>query len=182
MKTYLPGIIVIEPEVHSDPRGHFLEMYHEKRYHEMGMTTAFVQDNLSHSIKGVLRGLHYQLNHPQGKLVSVIKGTIFDVAVDIRFRSPTFGQWMGIELSAENQKQLYIPPDFAHGFYVLSEEAIFHYKCTDYYYPQDEYGILWNDKEMNIQWPNIKNPLLSSKDQQFPLLNTIPPNNLPLGK
>lgn len=149
----IPEVIVIEPDVFGDERGYFLETWHSVRYAEAGIDKVFVQDNCSRSRRGVLRGLHYQLNRPQGKLVSVSSGRVFDVAVDIRRGSPWFGHWVGAELSDTNHKQLYLPPGFAHGFCVLSESADFTYKCTDYYAPDDEHGILWNDPDIGIQWP-----------------------------
>jgi dTDP-4-dehydrorhamnose 3,5-epimerase len=167
----LSGLIIIEPNVFNDHRGHFYEVFQSKRYEELGIPP-LVQDNTSRSKRHVLRGLHYQLPHPQGKLVWVTQGTVWDVVVDIRLTSPTFGQWFGITLSDENHTQFYIPPGFAHGFCVLSEEADFHYKCTDYYYPGKEHGIAWNDTQLNIPWP-VKNPLLSPKDEIFPSLHEI---------
>lgn len=169
-KTSLPGVILIEPKVFGDNRGFFLESYHAQRYEQEGLPGQFVQDNHSRSVQGTLRGLHYQLQHPQGKLVWVVVGEVFDVAVDIRQGSPTFGQWFGTYLSAENHHQLYVPPGFAHGFSVISDTAEFLYKCTDFYTPGDEYGILWNDPVLNIDWP-IDTPMLSAKDEQLPLLS-----------
>lgn len=160
----LPDLFVIQPKVYSDDRGFFLETWQKERYKEIGIKEDFVQDNWSRSTKGVLRGLHYQKDHPQGKLVSVRQGRIYDVAVDIRPESPTFGEWFGEELSDENYLQLYIPPGFAHGFAVLSEVCDFSYKCTDYYHPGDEGGIVWNDETLNINW-RIENPIISEKDQ-----------------
>lgn len=175
----LPGIIVIEPDVYEDARGYFLETYHAKKYADAGIPGPFVQDNFSRSIRGTLRGLHYQRSHAQGKLVSAAEGVVFDVAVDIRAGSPTFGKWFGVELSAENKRQLYIPPGFAHGFCVLSEVAAFSYKCTDFYVPQDEGGILWNDPAIGIPWP-VSVPLLSAKDQAYKCLADIPLTDLPV--
>jgi len=172
-KTNLDGIVVIEPKVFGDHRGFFYESYHYQRYCDAGITAVFVQDNQSRSVKNTLRGLHYQVNPGQGKLVRVIDGEIFDVAVDVRWQSPTFGQWFGINLSAENKKQLYIPVGFAHGFCVLSDFAEVNYKCTDYYSPKDERGILWNDPALAIEWP-IENPILSVRDQQHPRFSAIP--------
>jgi dTDP-4-dehydrorhamnose 3,5-epimerase len=151
--TRIPEVLLVEPQVFGDPRGYFFESWHGQKYAEQGLTASFVQDNQSRSHKGVLRGLHYQLQQPQGKLVSVLSGSVFDVVVDIRLGSPTFGQWVGLELSAENHHQLYIPPGFAHGFCVLSAVADFFYKCTDYYAPEHEHGILWNDPDIGIRWP-----------------------------
>lgn len=166
MKTPLEGVLVIEPDVFRDPRGFFLETYHAPRYSQAGIPGPFVQDNLSWSTRGILRGLHYQLTKPQGKLVTVVKGTVFDVVVDIRRGSPTFGQWYGTELSADELKQLYIPPGCAHGFCVVSDEAGFLYKCTELYLPADERGIIWNDPTLAISWP-VTAPILSKKDQGY---------------
>jgi len=174
----LPGVLIIEPKVFDDDRGYFLESFHASRYAEYGIPGPFVQDNHSHSVKDVLRGLHYQLEHPQGKLVSVCSGKVFDVAVDIRTGSPTFGQWEGLVLSEKNHRQLYIPPGFAHGFCVLSEKADFQYKCTNYYHPEDEGGILWSDSDIRITWP-CRNPVLSNKDQGYQQLRDIPVDRLP---
>jgi dTDP-4-dehydrorhamnose 3,5-epimerase len=165
-ETSLPGLVLIEPDLYRDPRGVFWEAYREERYKSIGIHGPFVQDNFSWSIRHTLRGLHYQLRRPQGKLVMVVQGAVYDVAVDIRCGSPTFGQWYGIELSDENMRQLYIPPGFAHGFCVLSDRAGFFYKCTDVYQPADERGIIWNDPALNISWPT-DTPFLSPKDQAF---------------
>ena len=167
--TPLKGLFQIEPDVFGDARGKFVEIFRESRYDAAGIDKPFVQDNFSWSVRGTLRGLHYQLSRPQGKLVTVVKGTVYDVAVDIRQGSPTFGQWYGVELSDSNMRQLYIPPGFAHGFCVLSEDAGFLYKCTDVYSPTDERGILWNDPALAIAWP-VKTPLLSAKDQAYKCL------------
>jgi len=169
LPTDHPELLLIEPDVHRDARGFFLESYHASRYADLGIPDVFVQDNHSRSGRAVLRGLHYQLDHPQGKLVRVVSGRIFDVAVDIRKGSPYFGRWFGVELSGENQHQLYIPPGFAHGFCVLSEQVDFLYKCTDYYVPGDEYGIAWNDPALAIAWPEM-DYLLSDKDRNYPVL------------
>jgi dTDP-4-dehydrorhamnose 3,5-epimerase len=169
IQTPLPGVLVIEPQVFKDDRGFFLQSYHEKQFWDAGIPETFVQDNHSFSQRGTLRGLHYQLKHPQGKLVRVVSGEIFDVAVDIRQGSPTFGKWVGDVLSAENKKQLYVPQGFAHGFCVLSETADFLYKCTDFYTPGDEYCIRWDDSDININWP-IRDPILSAKDGAAPSL------------
>lgn len=170
--TSLRGALVIEPDVHRDPRGFFLETFHLKKYAEGGLDLSFVQDNHSRSIKGTLRGLHGQLNRPQGKLVRVTKGEIFDVAVDARPQSATFGQWVGVVLSDENFKQFYVPPGFLHGFYVLSSSVDVEYRCTDYYDAQDEIGVLWNDPKLAIDWPD-KSPLLSDKDKKLPLFEQV---------
>ena len=166
----IDGLYVIEPTVFADERGYFMETYNQRDLAEAGLDVRFVQDNQSMSKQGVLRGLHYQICYPQGKLVRVVRGEVFDVAVDLRPDSPTFGQWQGEYLSAENKKQLYIPEGFAHGFYVLSEEAEFCYKCTDYYHPGDEGGIRWNDPDIGVAWPLREDlPLtLSEKDQKQP--------------
>lgn len=165
-KTKLAGVVIIKPKVFGDERGFFVESYNYQRYQqEAGITLPFVQDNRSHSQKGVLRGLHFQKTHPQGKLVSVTQGSVYDVAVDIDPKSATFGQYVAVELTAENHLQLYVPPGYAHGFCVLSDTADFTYKCTDYYHPEDEGGLAWDCPDIAIEWP-ISNPQLSSKDQQ----------------
>jgi len=164
VKTKLHDCVIIEPKVFGDERGFFLETFQAERYADLaGITLSFVQDNHSRSSKAVLRGLHYQKTKPQGKLVRVVRGEVYDVAVDIRQGSPTFSQWEGVILSEENKRQFWVPPGFAHGFLVLSDTADFEYKCTDYYDPSDEGSILWNDSDLNIPWP-IDNPLLSNKD------------------
>jgi dTDP-4-dehydrorhamnose 3,5-epimerase len=164
-----PEVLLIEPDVFADARGFFMETFHAQKYAAAGLPTGFVQDNHSRSAAGVLRGLHYQLEHPQGKLIRVATGSVFDVAVDIRTGSPRFGQWVGVELSGQNHRQLYVPPGFAHGFCVLSEQADFLYKCTDLYVPGDEYGIAWDDPDLAIDWPAM-DYLLSDKDKDFPRL------------
>lgn len=169
IKTSLPEVILLEPKRHGDNRGFFLETYREDILKEAGITEIFVQDNHSRSKRGILRGLHYQLVQPQGKLVRVASGKVFDVAVDIRTGSPTFGQWYGTTLDEESMRMMYIPPGFAHGFLVLSDIADFIYKCTDYYHPQSEQGILWNDPAIGIEWP-IKDVQLSEKDCNNPVL------------
>ncbi len=168
-ETEIKDVILVEPDIFPDERGYFCETYHEPRYVEGGIGLHFVQDNESQSHRGVLRGLHYQLNRPQGKLVRVIRGEIFDVAVDIRRGSPNFGKWVGTNLSGENKLQLYIPPGFAHGYCVLSETAVFAYKCTDIYVHEDERGIRYDDPELGIDWP-IREPIISEKDSLSPLL------------
>jgi dTDP-4-dehydrorhamnose 3,5-epimerase len=173
IKTKLQGCIIIEPNVFVDERGFFLETFQVERYANLaGIDSPFVQDNYSRSSKGVLRGLHFQKTKPQGKLVRVVKGEVYDVAVDIRKDSYTFGHWEGVILSEENKRQFWVPPDFAHGFLVLSETADFEYKCTDYYDPSDEGVITWNDKNLDISWP-IENPILSDKDSKALTLNDI---------
>ena len=151
----IKGLCVIAPAVHGDARGYFMETYNQRDMEENGLNMVFVQDNQSRSTKGVLRGLHFQKQFPQGKLVRVISGTVFDVAVDLRGGSETFGKWFGVELTAENKKQFYIPEGFAHGFLVLSDTAEFCYKCTDFYRPEDEGGLAWNDPKIGIAWPNV---------------------------
>lgn len=178
-RTRLPEVLLIQPRIFRDPRGHFLETYQRRRYHELGLPEAFVQDNLSCSGQSVLRGLHYQLGRPQGKLVMAVAGTIFDVAVDIRRGSPRFGQWVGLELSAESCRQLFVPAGFAHGFSVLSQTASVLYKCTDYYCPPDERGLRWDDPRLAIEWPHNR-PILSDKDRAYPVLDETAPENLPL--
>ncbi|QRF89068.1 dTDP-4-dehydrorhamnose 3,5-epimerase [Alcaligenes faecalis] len=173
LPTALPGVLIIEPQVFGDHRGFFKETFSAQRYQEQaGITLPFVQDNHSRSGKGVLRGLHFQKTRPQGKLVSVGTGAVFDVAVDINPQSATFGQYVGVELSDTNHRQLWIPPGYAHGFCVLSDTADFLYKCTDYYFPQDEGGLAWNCPEVNIAWP-IAEPQLSPKDQHYPQLSEL---------
>ena len=166
IETRLPGVLIVEPVVHGDTRGFFLETYHAERYAEAGITGPFVQDNHSRSEPGVLRGLHYQKTRPQGKLVRCVRGSIWDVAVEIRRESPHFAQWVGIELTAENKRQLWIPPGFAHGFCVPTVESEVEYKCTDYYHPEDEGGAIWNDPTLAIRWP-ISTPKISEKDSFY---------------
>ncbi len=178
MPVGLPEIVLIEPRVFEDRRGYFLETYQSQRYADLGMAAGFVQDNLSYSRKGVVRGLHYQLQQPQGKLVMVLQGEVIDVVVDIRLDSPNFGKWSKNCLSAENHRQLYVPPGFAHGFMVTSETAIVLYKCTDYYHPGDEYGIRWNDANLGIDWPAVE-AILSDKDGKYPALKDVSPAQLP---
>lgn len=173
----LAGLLIIEPKVFGDARGFFLESWNERRYAEVGIGERFVQDNFSFSRRGILRGLHFQNPTAQGKLVSVMQGEVFDVAVDIRVGSPTFGRWHGLRLSGEDKRQFYIPPGFAHGFAVLSEGALFHYKCTEFYSPENERAVRWNDPDLQIEWP-IESPILSSKDAAAPLLRDVPPAQL----
>ncbi len=190
-KAPIEGLYIIEPTVHGDSRGYFMETYNQRDMEKAGLNMTFVQDNQSMSTKGVLRGLHYQINHPQGKLVRVIKGKVYDVAVDLRNNSETYGKWFGVELSEENKKQFYISPGFAHGFLVLSDTAEFCYKCTDFYHPNDEGGLAWNDPSIGINWPGIVGeykgsanvegyifedglPLnISEKDQKWLTLNNL---------
>jgi dTDP-4-dehydrorhamnose 3,5-epimerase len=176
--TTLPDVFLIEPKVFTDQRGFFLESYHREKYAALGIHDEFVQDNHSQSVRGTLRGLHYQLQHPQAKLCRVVRGEVLDVVVDIRLGSPTFGLWAGAVLSAENKRQIYVPRGFAHGFLVLSETAEFLYKCSDFYYAEHEHGVLWNDPELKIEW-NITNPILSAKDQTYLPLNQVSPALLP---
>lgn len=178
IETNLPGVLIIEPKVFGDSRGFFFETWQKARYEEAGIKGNFVQDNCSFSTRGVLRGLHFQNPHAQGKLVSVLQGEVYDVAVDIRHGSPTFGQWTGVVLSGENHQQLWIPEGFAHGFCVLSETAYFSYKCTDLYTPSAEGGIIWNDPDIGINWP-ISQVTLSDKDQRYPRLQDVAPDRLP---
>ncbi|MDP4143922.1 MAG: dTDP-4-dehydrorhamnose 3,5-epimerase [Bacillota bacterium] len=168
-KTSIEGVYVIEPTVFGDSRGYFMETYNYEEFKEAGLDMSFVQDNQSKSKKGVLRGLHFQRQHPQGKLVRVISGEVFDVAVDLRRNSETYGKWVGVTLSSENKKQFYIPEGFAHGFVVISEEAEFVYKCTDLYHPEDEGGIAWDDPDIDIKWPikDKRNIMLSEKDKEL---------------
>lgn len=175
----LPEVIIIEPNLYKDARGHFFEGFQSKRYKEIGIQEQFVQDNYSRSIKNTIRGLHYQLHYPQGKLVGVTFGIVFDVIVDIRLHSPTFSKWIYVELSDNNARQVYIPKGFAHGFCVLSDMADFYYKCSDYYTPNDDYGIAWNDIDLNIQWPINDTPILSQKDQTYLPFKQISSDKLP---
>lgn len=178
VETALPGVVLLEPEAYGDERGFFMETWNRRRYEELGLPADFVQDNLSYSKGGVLRGLHFQNPDPQGKLVSVVLGEVFDVAVDVRVGSPTFGAWTGVTLSAENRRQLYVPEGFAHGFLATREEVLFAYKCTAYYNPQTEQSLLWNDPDIDIGWP-VVDPVLSTKDGSAPRLAEILPEKLP---
>ena len=179
IETKLPGVVIIQPKIFPDARGFFLESYHALRYKQSNIDVTFVQDNLSRSTRGVLRGLHCQLEQTQGKLVYATRGSVFDVAVDIRSGSPTFGQSVSAILDDQNHQQLYVPPGFAHGFCVLSDEADFMYKCTDYYHPASEIGVRWDDPDLKISWP-ITQPLLSARDQNYPRLKDIPVSKLPI--
>ncbi|HYV43812.1 MAG TPA: dTDP-4-dehydrorhamnose 3,5-epimerase [Myxococcaceae bacterium] len=163
LPTELPGVLIVEPKVHGDARGFFFEAYHQQRYADAGIPGPFVQDNVSRSARGILRGLHYQQPRAQGKLMSALAGRIWDVAVDVRRGSATFGKWVGVELSEDNRRQLWVPPGFAHGFCVLSDSADVAYKCTDFYSPEHEHTILWNDPQLAIPWP-VEQPKLSPKD------------------
>ena len=180
-KTSLPGVLVVEPRVFGDDRGFFLETFHQQKYRASGIDRNFVQDNHSHSRKNTLRGFHYQLSHPQAKLISVIRGEIFDVAVDIRKGSPTFSKWAGVHLSEENKRQLFIPEGFAHAFFVISNDADVIYKCSELYFQEDEHGVIWSDPQIGVKWPG-HDPLLSDKDKKFPRLSEIPENLLPVFK
>ena len=176
METSIEGVYIVEPTVFGDERGYFMETYHEREFKEAGINATFVQDNQSKSKKGVLRGLHFQRTKPQGKLVRVIRGEVFDVAVDLRRDSETYGKWEGVILSEDNKKQFYIPEGFAHGFLVLSDEAEFTYKCTEFYHADDESGIRWNDPEIGIEWPleGVDEIILSEKDEKWkPLEETV---------
>jgi dTDP-4-dehydrorhamnose 3,5-epimerase len=176
--TFIEGILIVEPKTFKDKRGFFMETYNQKRYNASGINTIFVQDNLSYSLKNTLRGLHFQIKHPQAKLIQVISGEIFDVAVDLRPGSATFGKWTGILLSDKNRRQVFIPEGFAHGFCVLSESALFCYKCSDFYAPDDEGGIIWSDPDIGIEWP-VENPIVSDKDKQYRYLSTLSAEQLP---
>ena len=171
IETGIEGLVVIDVKKYGDHRGYFKETYHHKAFEELGLFYNFVQENESYSKKNTLRGLHFQIKHPQGKLVRVVSGEVYDVAVDLRPGSATYGKWHGVHLSGENNRMFYVPEGFAHGFLVLSEDAVFTYKCTDYYHPEDEGGLLWNDPTLAIDWP-VEDPdslLISGKDAQLPL-------------
>ena len=178
-ETALPGVLLVEPQVFGDARGFFYESFHEAKYREAGIDRRFVQSNVSRSARGVLRGLHYQWPNPQGKLIGVLEGEVYDVAVDIRQGSPTFGRSVGVMLSADNHRQLWIPEGFAHGFCVVSEFATFSYQCTALYDPKADAAICWNDAAFGIDWP-VSNPLLSDKDAKAPLLADVPAERLPV--
>lgn len=175
METKIKDLYIIEPKIFGDERGYFMESYNKKDFLEAGLDMVFVQDNESKSKKGVLRGMHFQTKHTQGKLVRVTKGAVYDVAVDLRKESPTFGQWEGVLLSDENKRQFYIPEGFAHGFLVVSDEAVFNYKCTDYYAPEYDCGILWNDLDVGIEWPleEVEEIILSEKDKKQKVLKEL---------
>ena len=177
VETEIEGLRVFEPRVFEDARGAFMEVYHAARYAAAGLDVRFVQDNLSRSKRGVVRGLHFQRRHPQGKLIQVVRGAVYDVAVDLRPGSPTFGQHVGIELSDANGRQLWVPPGFAHGFCALADAVVL-YKCTDVYHPDDEGGLLWNDPALGIDWP-VEIPLLSDRDRAHPPLGALRPDDLP---
>lgn len=173
----ISGPVLLQAKVFGDSRGYFFELWNEQRFHANGVSDHFVQDNISFSSKGTLRGLHFQNPAPQGKLMTVLEGEVFDVAVDLRRASPTFGKWMSVELSSTAHNQFYIPPGFAHGFQVLSDTTLFHYKCTAFYAPANEMTLLWNDPELAIPWP-LENPLLSEKDKRGLTLKDLPSNRL----
>ncbi|MCU7945068.1 MAG: dTDP-4-dehydrorhamnose 3,5-epimerase [Candidatus Thiodiazotropha sp. (ex Cardiolucina cf. quadrata)] len=179
MATKIPGAVVLKPQVFGDQRGWFMESWQADRYVEEGLPRGFVQDNQAFSQRGVLRGLHIQNPFGQGKLVQVIRGEVFDVAVDVRRGSPWFGQWVGVHLSETNHHQFYVPVGFAHGYLVLSEDAIFSYKCTDYYHPETQFSVRWDDPQIGIEWPGDLSPVLADKDRDAPLLNEIPVEQLP---
>lgn len=179
VETDIPGVLVFEPELHGDRRGWFVETWQARRYAEAGLPERFVQDNMALSSHGILRGLHLQNPNGQGKLVQVIMGEVFDVAVDVRLGSPTFGKWVGVLLSGENHRQFWLPPGFAHGYLVTSNQAIFSYKCTEFYAPDSELAIRWDDPQIAIDWPIVGPPQLSEKDAGAPLLNEIARERLP---
>ncbi|RTZ71873.1 MAG: dTDP-4-dehydrorhamnose 3,5-epimerase [Gammaproteobacteria bacterium] len=179
VETEIPGVLIIEPRLHGDHRGWFMESWQAQRYADAGIEGPFVQDNMTLSRHGILRGLHVQHPHAQGKLVQVMVGEVFDVAVDIRRGSPTFGKWAGVILSGENHRQFWVPPGFAHGYMVTSGEALFSYKCTDLYHPETEFGVRWDDPDIGIDWPVVGPPVLSEKDENAPLLKEIPAERLP---
>ena len=172
-KTFIDDLVVIEPAVFGDNRGYFMELYNKNEFSKNGLNYDFVQDNQSKSKKGVLRGLHFQKMHSQAKLVRVIDGEVFDVAVDLRSNSKTYGKWFGVILSGENKKMLLIPKGFAHGFLVLSESVVFSYKCDDFYHPEDECGIMYNDPDIGVDWPEVDNVILSEKDKVLPSLKEL---------
>jgi dTDP-4-dehydrorhamnose 3,5-epimerase len=178
-KTKIPDVLLLTPQRFGDQRGWFMESWQAERYEQLGMPKGFVQDNQAYSQKGVLRGLHIQNPHGQGKLVQVTRGEVFDVAVDVRLGSPWFGQWVGVHLSEANYQQLYVPVGFAHGYLVLSEEAIFTYKCTNYYHPETQFSIRWDDPQIAIDWPGAMSLVMAEKDRDAPLLSQIPEQQLP---
>ena len=178
IETSLPGVLELRPVIHRDARGFFIETYHKAKFADLGIADAFVQDNHSRSIKGTLRGLHYQLRHPQAKLCRVVEGEALDVAVDIRVGSPTFGKWTSVLLTAKEQNQIYVPMGFAHGFLTLTDTVHFLYKCSDYYEPADEHGIAWNDPGLKISW-GVSAPIVSEKDAKYRTLSQVPREHLP---
>ena len=178
IETSLPGVCEFRPVVFEDARGFFMETYHFEKFRALGVADSFVQDNHSRSSKGTLRGLHYQLNHAQAKLCRLVEGEALDVAVDIRLGSPTFGKWTSVKLSAKTHNLIYLPPGFAHGFLALTDSVQFLYKCSDFYHPNDEHGVIWNDPDINISW-EIDSPTVSDKDAKFPKLSQVPRELLP---
>ena len=178
IETSLPGVCEFRPVVFEDARGFFMETYHFEKFRALGVADSFVQDNHSRSAKGTLRGLHYQLNHAQAKLCRLVEGEALDVAVDIRLGSPTFGKWTSVKLSAKTHNLIYLPPGFAHGFLALTDSVQFLYKCSDFYHPNDEHGVIWNDPDINISW-GIDSPTVSDKDAKFPRLSEVPRELLP---
>ena len=178
IETSLPGVCEFRPVVFEDARGFFMETYHFEKFRALGVADSFVQDNHSRSSKGTLRGLHYQLNHAQAKLCRLVEGEALDVAVDIRLGSPTFGKWASVKLSAKTHNLIYLPPGFAHGFLALTDSVQFLYKCSDFYHPNDEHGVIWNDPDINISW-GIDSPTVSDKDAKFPKLSQVPRELLP---
>jgi dTDP-4-dehydrorhamnose 3,5-epimerase len=178
IETSLPGVFELRPVIHSDPRGFFLESYHKAKFADLGIVDSFIQDNHSRSAKGTLRGLHYQLRRPQAKLCRVVEGEALDVAVDIRIGSPQFGKWTSVVLSAKEQNQIYVPAGFAHGFLALTDTVQFLYKCSDFYVPEDEHGIAWNDPDLRVSW-GIASPVLSAKDANYPKLRQVSAELLP---
>ena len=178
IETSLPGVFELRPVIHRDARGFFIETYHKAKFADLGIAHAFVQDNHSRSVRGTLRGLHYQLRHPQAKLCRVIEGEVLDVIVDIRISSPAFGKWTSVLLSAKEQNQIYVPIGFAHGFLTLTDTVHFLYKCSDYYEPADEHGIAWNDPNLKICW-GVSAPIVSEKDAKYPTLSQVLPEHLP---
>jgi len=175
IETPIKGLFIIETKIYKDDRGFFIESYNKNKFSKLGLEVEFVQDNHSFSRKGVVRGLHFQFKHPQGKLVRVISGRVFDAAVDLRSNSLTFGKWYGVELSGDNGLQFYIPPNFAHGFLTLEDNTSFLYKCTEFYYPDDELGIIWNDLDLNIHWPldQVSEVIISEKDRKLPSFKEV---------
>ncbi len=179
LETDIPGVLIIEPDVHGDQRGWFMETWQQPRYADAGIAGPFVQDNMALSSHGILRGLHLQHPHAQGKLVQVVMGEVFDVAVDVRPGSPHFGKWVGVLLSGDTRRQLWVPPGFAHGYLVTSNQAVFSYKCTELYHPQTELSIRWDDEDIGIDWPIVGKPSLSDKDAEAPALKDIAEDQLP---
>ena len=179
IETEIPGVLILEPKVFGDARGWFMESWQLDRYADLGIPGRMVQDNQAYSGQGILRGLHCQWPHPQGKLVQVLRGEVFDVAVDIRRGSPWFGRWVGVTLSGENRLQFWVPPGFAHGYLVTGQDALFTYKCTDIYHPETEFGLRWDDPDIGISWPLDGEPMLSDKDRDAAWLRDIPTDRLP---